>query len=597
VTVTAGNSRVTIPVYMRVGTATTAALSILPQELLFTMTQGAAGQQSNTLALTGTSGTVFKAVASTASGGNWFTITAGNGTISSSASTITVNLAASVANPLPAGVYSGEIAISTTGTAQQSDIVRVVLHVLPSTQLPYLAVDRGAVSFSLAPGEGLSPVAAVNVSVPGGITGGTAVQTIATTNNGGSWLTVTPGAGTSTPSTPLQLSITASALGLLQGVYTGRVIITAGSNLAPLSVDVTLVVGSATNLGTVAAGSLAAIFTNPGDGFISQQDLPNPVSVTLLDSAGNPVPGAVVTLQSSNGEPNMVMTDLGSGLYSAPFHAFSAGPLTLSASAFYYSSANGIQTSPTVTVTGQVGPAQSTPPIIYPGGLVNSASYAVSPTPLSPGALVSVFGQGIAGTGGSAVSGSALPTTLGGLSVTFGGVAAPLLAAVPSSGGDQVNLQVPYELNGQLAADVIFNVNGVLTPVQNVPIGVVPAAFTLSESGTGTAVLHTIDYTPVTPSNPAVAGETLAIFANGLGPLQTPIADGALATAADSTTLPVTVSIGGASATVQYAGLAPNFVGLYQINVVMPTVPSGTNVLIISVNGTASSGTATIPVQ
>jgi len=190
-----------------------------------------------------------------------------------------------------------------------------------------------------------------------------------------------------------------------------------------------------------------------------------------------------------------------------------------------------------------------------------------------------------------------LPTTLGGVSVTFGGVAAPLLAAVPSSGGDQVNLQVPFELNGQLAADVIFNVNGVLTPVQNVPIGVVPAAFTLSQSGTGTAVLHTTDYTPVTPSNPAVAGEIIAIFANGLGPLQTSIADGALATAADSTTLPVTASIGGASATVQYAGLAPGFVGLYQINVVMPTVPSGANVLVISVNGTASSGSSTIPVQ
>ena len=502
-----------------------------------------------------------------------------------------------MANPLPAGVYSGEIAISSTGTAQQSNIVRVVLHILPPTQLPYLAVDRGAGEFSLSPGEGLSPVATVNVSVPGGITGGTAVQAFATTNNGGSWLTVNPGAGTATPSTPLQLSITASALGLLQGVYTGRVIITAGSNIAPLSVDVTLVVGSLNNLGTVAAGSLAAIFTNPGDGFISQQDLPNPVTITLLDSAGNPVPGAVVTLQSSNGEPNIVMTDLGSGLYSAPFHPFSAGPLTLSASAFYYSSANGIQTSLAVTVTGQVGPAQSTPPIIYPGGLVNSASYAVSPTPLSPGALVSVFGQGIAGSGGSATSGSALPTTLGGVSVTFGGVAAPLLAAVPSSGGDQVNLQVPFELNGQLAADVIFNVNGVLTPVQNVPIGVVPAAFTLSQSGTGTAVLHTTDYTPVTPSNPAVAGEIIAIFANGLGPLQTSIADGALATAADSTTLPVTASIGGASATVQYAGLAPGFVGLYQINVVMPTVPSGANVLVISVNGTASSGSSTIPVQ
>jgi minor extracellular serine protease Vpr len=160
-----------------------------------------------------------------------------------------------------------------------------------------------------------------------------------------------------------------------------------------------------------------------------------------------------------------------------------------------------------------------------------------------------------------------------------------------------VNLQIPYELNGQLTADVTFNVNGVLSSVQNVDIGTVPAAFTTSQSGSGTAVLHTTDYTPVTPSNPAVAGEILAIFANGLGPLATPIADGALATTNDDATLIVTVSIGGQSSAVQYAGLAPGFVGLYQINTVMPTVPSGTNPLIINVNGIPSSGTATIPAQ
>ena len=57
------------------------------------------------------------------------------------------------------------------------------------------------------------------------------------------------------------------------------------------------------------------------------------------------------------------------------------------------------------------------------------------------------------------------------------------------------------------------------------------------------------------------------------------------------------VTIGGQSAGVQYAGLAPGFAGLYQINVVMPAVPSGTNALVISVNGITSSGTATIPAQ
>ncbi len=594
VTITAGNSRVVVPVYLRIGL--TSPPSVSPLELVFTVNQNSATPQSSTVTITGTSGTAFKVAASTAGGGNWLTTTPISGTISSSGSTITANLNSSVANSLAAGVYSGEIAISSTATTQQSNIVRVVLRVIPSIQLPYLQVDQGGLAFALEPGQGIAPNGTVNLSVAGGFSAGAAVQAFATTASGGNWLTLNPNVGTVTPSKPLQLSIAASALGLPQGVYAGRIVITAGPTMTPLAVLATMVVGNGLKPGGVAAGSLAAIFTNPADGFISQQDLTNPVSVTLLDSAGDPVPGATVTVRSSNGEPNLVLTDQGGGVYSALFQALSAGPLNLSASAVY-SGRNGIQTAPTVAVTGQVGPAQSALPIIYPGGLVNSASYAASPTPLSPGALVSVFGLGIAGAGGSAPGGSDLPTTLGGVSVTVGGIAAPLLAAVPSPNGDQVNLQMPFELDGQLSADVIFNVNGVLSPVQNVPIGVVPAAFTTSQSGTGTAVLHTTDYTPVTPDNPAVAGEVLAIFANSLGPLTTPIADGALATTPDSTTGGVTVTIGGQSAAVQYAGLAPGFAGLYQINVVMPAVPSGANALIIAVNGTPSSGAATIPAQ
>jgi uncharacterized protein (TIGR03437 family) len=595
VTVTAGTSRSVVPVYLTVGAAVP---TVSPLELFFTQNQNSTVAQSQTVTLSGTSGSLKAVLATTATAPLWFTVSSPSATtLSSSGITITASLVTSIVNTMAPGTYSGQIAIYTGGTTQQANVVRVVLHVAASTELPHLQVDRGGLAFSLAPGQGLSTIQTVNVSVPAGPSAGTAIIAIVTTNTGGNWLTVSPGAGTVTPSTPAPLSFSASAAGLPTGVYTGRVIVTAGT-MTPVSIYATLVVGAPNGSSTngVAPGALTVVLNNPSDGFITQQDFPNLVSATLLDSYGNPVLGATVTLQSSNGEPDLVLTDQGGGSYGASFHALFSGPLTLSASAIY-SGVNGIQTAPAATAAGQMSPAQNTLPVMYHGGVVNSASYAVSPTPLSPGALVSVFGQGIAGTGGSAASGSALPTSLGGVSATMGGIPAPILVAVPSSSGDQVNLQVPFELNGQVSADVIFNVNGVLSPVETVPIGVVPAAFTTSQTGNGTAVLHTTDYTPVTSANPAVAGEILAIFANGLGPLTTPIADGALATVSDATVGVVTVSIGGQSAVVQYAGLAPGFAGLYQVNVVMPSVASGNNTLIIGVNGIASSGTATIPAQ
>ena len=73
----------------------------------------------------------------------------------------------------------------------------------------------------------------------------------------------------------------------------------------------------------------------------------------------------------------------------------------------------------------------------------------------------------------------------------------------------------------------------------------------------------------VTPSAPAKAGDVLVIYCAGLGVTNPPVADG-VASPAAQTQAPVTVTIGGRSANVAFAGLTPTLVGLYQVNVTMP---------------------------
>ena len=123
----------------------------------------------------------------------------------------------------------------------------------------------------------------------------------------------------------------------------------------------------------------------------------------------------------------------------------------------------------------------------------------------------------------------------------------------------------------------------------------------------------------MTASNPAAADEAVVIYATGLGPVGTPVADGAPAAprraAIQQPCYPFSVIFGhsedfqGTPANILYAGLTPGFVGLYQVNVQVPqSTPSGPTSLEIywpgcwlnaqSPTGNPSlSNTVTLPVQ
>ena len=235
-------------------------------------------------------------------------------------------------------------------------------------------------------------------------------------------------------------------------------------------------------------------------------------------------------------------------------------------------------------------------PTIGSGGVVNGASYTA---PVVPGSVAAVFGTFYL-TSTSIDTALPLETSLENLSFQFsGGTAAPLYFV----SGPQVNLQVPWELAGQTTATLAATLNSTAGATQTVTVApAAPAIFTINESGTGQGAIQDSSYRLVDASNPATPGTTtILIYCTGLGAVSAnqPATGAAASTTAlaPTVTLP-TVTIGGVTATPSFSGLAPGYVGLYQVNVPVPaTVAAGSAVPVtISMDG-ATSNTVTIAVE
>jgi len=129
---------------------------------------------------------------------------------------------------------------------------------------------------------------------------------------------------------------------------------------------------------------------------------------------------------------------------------------------------------------------------------------------------------------------------------------------------------------------------------------VTPALFTLDFSGKGQAAAVNSDGSVNGSAHPASAGGFVSLYATGLGQTNPPGSDGALATQPlPQPAQTVTATIGGKSATVQYAGGAPNVVqGVSQINLQIPSgLTPGANAVVISIGGVSSPSGVTIVTQ
>jgi minor extracellular serine protease Vpr len=153
----------------------------------------------------------------------------------------------------------------------------------------------------------------------------------------------------------------------------------------------------------------------------------------------------------------------------------------------------------------------------------------------------------------------------------------------------QVNVQVPWELQGQSSVQMKINVDYTSSNVVKVALAdYSPALF---EAGAGVVAALNGDNRVVTSTNPARRGQTIQLFANGLGPVtnQPATGDPASGTSLAQTKSPATVTIGGQQATVSFSGLAPGFAGLYQINATVPAgLSAGNQTISVSIGGKTS---------
>jgi uncharacterized protein (TIGR03437 family) len=208
---------------------------------------------------------------------------------------------------------------------------------------------------------------------------------------------------------------------------------------------------------------------------------------------------------------------------------------------------------------------------VNPQGIVNAASNAPFGNPISPGEFIAIYGSGLSAQTTTATP--PYPGSLAGVSVTIGGLPAPVYLVAPG----QINCLVPYALDTTKSSATVVVTNGT-TPSNAVSVPVsatAPGIFSNDLSGTGDGAIVHLSGMLVTPSNPAIKGETLSIYLTGLGALTAAVKDGAAPNppAADPVTAQVMVYVNGigiSGAALPYAGLNPVYPGLYQINFVVP---------------------------
>ena len=216
-------------------------------------------------------------------------------------------------------------------------------------------------------------------------------------------------------------------------------------------------------------------------------------------------------------------------------------------------------------------------------GIVSASAFGGFAS-VTPGGWIEIYGSNLApdirGWAGADFKGNEAPTTLDGVSVSIGGQAAFVDYVSPT----QVDVLLPSNIpigplqltltNGSAtSAPVTVNVNatepGLLAP-SSFKVGA--NQYLVAQFLDGTYVLPVGAIAGVT-SRPAKPGETIIIYGVGFGPVTPPISAGQIVTESTQLVASLQVSFGQTPAQVSYFGLAPQLVGMYQFNVVVPAVP------------------------
>jgi uncharacterized protein (TIGR03437 family) len=253
------------------------------------------------------------------------------------------------------------------------------------------------------------------------------------------------------------------------------------------------------------------------------------------------------------------------------------------------------------TATITMGAAFQVPaasaPTISSGGVASAVSGAAG---ASPNSWIAIYGSNLSSVTRAVAStdlvNNILPTSLGGVSVQVNGKAGFLQYV----SANQVNVLAPSDSSRGAINVVLTNAAGSSTVSTNLT-EVLPGLAVLSNyvravrsdgaiiNGTGTAE------TGYRVSAAIGQGDVLSLYGTGFGPTNSTLADGTVFTGSYPTTNTVTVTIGGITAVLLYAGLVA--AGLYQINVRIPAnLADGDHAVRASVSGQTSQTGALVKV-
>jgi uncharacterized protein (TIGR03437 family) len=458
---------------------------------------------------------------------------------------------------LAAGTYTGTITLSDPNALDSPQNITVTAQVggdVPSN-----------LTFYVAPGG----TASASFTTNGAVT--------ATLTNA-SWLTTST--ALSTTNGTYVTTITANAASKLAGtVYDGSVTIS-GSSLASDNklIAVTLnVTGS-----PIAEASSSALNFDIPQGAQSQTD-----NIAVTNAGQGTLAVSGVTATAANSGTWLTAATVSGGI------TVTANPSGLTPDTYTGTvtvASNGVNGN--IVIPVQLVIAPQGPPVAAAGGVVNNGTFAAG-DPLAQGDIAAVFGSQFTFDAATAATSLPLQNTLDNVQVLVNGVAAP----VYYTSAGQVNFEIPINAaTGPGTVQVVRN--GTMGNQIYVDINAQVPRFILYNGGYGIMTTPQGALTG-TPSNPVSVGDTIVIYMIGLGPTSPPVQSGTaspgspnLATVSGKTQVCFGVETPfyqAPCATPLFVGLTPNFVGLYQVNVTIPSgVQSGNTMSVILENGIES---------
>lgn len=529
--------------------ASLAAVRVSPRVVEFSASGGAVTPASVPVQLTSSvTGLTWTATTATARGGNWFSLSSSGGTIQGSFN-VTAN-----ATGLAPGVYTGVITLNITGSVRETRTIPVLLRVAgAAAEAVRLQISPGALAFHAASVGAAVPQQQVSLQVRGAAS--TAYETTIATQTGGPWLSVSPATGTA----PATVNVTANSTGLAAGVYQGTVTFrsTGAISASQVTLHVILTVAGA----SAGANQVIAAFLEPADNFVAEAHRPMSVRVKVFSGNGEPARGLSAAV-TADGE-DFPLAEVEPGIYAGLFRSRQSGSTALTAEL-----RNPSGDAMRATIGGDLEGTADVVPVIFRQGIVGAADFAGDGTPLVAGSIFTIFGLNLA-DGNASASSFPLPRKLAGVRVLVGNTEAPLIAVFSGDGGepDQISFQLPVEIAGRALVDVVVDNNGVFSAPETVVLApAVPALFTLTRTGSGpVAALHA-DFTLIDERRPAQPGEVILLFATGLGAVLGGPPSGDAAGSESRLAGDIQVTVGGKPAVVEFAGLAPGWAGVYQVN-------------------------------